>query len=306
MGVSVYFDGSTMGTITNEDGIFMITARPNLLAPIIFSHLGYKSRKLDRPFDSHPLIIRLKEKRQELPEVVVTSDPFSRRQKINVFRKEFLGDGRASKKCTILNEEDIQLFFNTFNNSLTATAKSPIVIVNSYLQYIVKFDLKEFTIAFRSRSLERIDNIHYTRYAGFTRFEDFANNDVRTVKRRQKAYLGSPMHFMRSLWNGDLIAQDYSFTYELKSIPPVEIFHLINESDGFKTVEFRDKKFMINYKNKSNYRSSISLENINSISIDKFGNYTPYQDLIFGGYMAGLRISEMLPMDYLPPIPYTN
>jgi len=87
MGVSVYFDGSMMGTITDEDGIFMITAQPNLLAPLIFSHLGYKSKKLDRPYDSSPLLIKLKEERQELQEVVVTSDPFSRRQKLEVFRK---------------------------------------------------------------------------------------------------------------------------------------------------------------------------------------------------------------------------
>jgi hypothetical protein len=301
MGVSVYFDGSTMGTITDENGNFRIKSPPNLIAPLIFSYLGYQSRKIDAPMDLNETVIYLTEEIQKIPEVIVTSDPFSRRQKLNVFRKEFLGDGRASRNCTILNEDDIELFFNTFDNSLTATAKSPIVIVNSYLQYTIRFDLREFTIAFRSKSLERIDNIKYTRYAGFTRFEDFANNDGRIIKRRQEAYLGSPRHFMRSLWKGNWIDQNYSFNYELKSITADQIFHRQeDDSDGFKYFEFRKSRFVIYYKNKSYYRSSISFDGTRSFSIDQFGNYTPFQDLIFGGYMADLRISEMLPMDYFP------
>jgi hypothetical protein len=106
---------------------------------------------------------------------------------------------------------------------------------------------------------------------------------------------------MRSLWNGNLTDQNYSFNYELKSIPPDQlIYRLDDDSDGFKTFEFRKKRFAIYFNNKSYYRSSISLDSIKSFSIDKLGNYRPYQDLIFGGYMADLRISETLPMDYFP------
>lgn len=302
VGVSVYFDGSSIGTITDENGNFELNPPGNLLAPLIFSHLGYQSRKLNAPFGPNPITVYLTEEILKIPEVVVTSDSFSRRQKLNVFRKEFLGDSRAARNCSILNEDDIRLYYKSFDSTLTASTKAPIIIINSYLRYRIQFDIREFTIAFRSKTLERIDNIKFTRYAGFTRFEDFSNNDLRILKRRQAAYLGSPMHFMRSLWEGNLTDQNYSFNYELKSITPDQLIdRLDDDSDGFKTYEFRKKRFVIYYKNKSYYRSSISLDGTTSFSIDQFGNYSPYQGLIFGGYMADLRISEMLPNDYEIP-----
>ncbi len=302
IGVSVYFDGSTLGTITDENGNFKLIPPGNLLVPLILSHLGYQSRKLNAPFGPNHMTIYLTEEIQEIPEVVLTSDPFSRRQKLNVFRNEFLGDGKAARNCSILNEDDIRLHYRSFDSTLTASTKAPLTIINSFLRYRIRFDLKEFTIAFRSKNLERIDNIKYTRYAGFTHFEDFSNNDRKILKRRQAAYLGSPMHFMRSIWEGNLTDQNYSFNYELKPIAPDKLMdRLDHDSDSFKTYEFSRKRFVINYKNKSYYRSSISLDGTTTFSIDQFGNYSPYQDLIFGGYMADLRISETLPNDYKFP-----
>lgn len=45
-GVSIYFDGTTIGTITNEEGHFKIFKESSLSAPLVVSFIGYKKRCL--------------------------------------------------------------------------------------------------------------------------------------------------------------------------------------------------------------------------------------------------------------------
>ncbi len=44
-GASVYFDGSSMGTITNLDGQFKLQSTIKTHATLIISHLGYVTKK---------------------------------------------------------------------------------------------------------------------------------------------------------------------------------------------------------------------------------------------------------------------
>ena len=301
IGASVFFNGSSLGTVTDQKGRFHLFSPFKTHAPLIISYLGYRSARIADPFELKDHTVYLDEYIQPIPEVVVTSDPFTRKQKLAVFRKEFLGDDRASRNCRILNEDVISLSFNSFDNTLTARARAPLFIVNPYLGYVIHFDLREFSIAFKTKSLKRIDNISYTRYAGFTRFEDVSENGNRVLRRRQKAYLGSPMHFMRSLWEGDLKAHDFSLKYEGESVEPDEIIQRLDrEAGGFKTFRFTKSNVVVYYQFRLSYRSSLRLDGNTTFSIDRFGNYTPYRDLIFAGYMADLRMADLLPMDYMP------
>jgi len=299
-GASVYFDGSSMGAITNLEGQFGIRAPIKTHAILIISHLGYVTKKIDNPFQEEGLRIALVEDVQRLPEVILISDPFSRRQKLRVFRKEFLGDTRAAKFSRILNEDLIELFFNSYDNTLSAHVKGTLVIENKYLGYLIRFDLDEFKIHFRKKSLERVDNIKYTLFAGFTRFTDIANYDSKIFKRREKAYLGSSMHFMRTCWNNNWEGQNFTLKRELRTISPNQFIENIStDSVGFKTIRFQNKNFVIYHKNKSYYRSTVKFTGeTSSFSIDKYGYYKPYKNLVFGGYMANLRIGDMLPIDY--------
>lgn len=298
-GASVYFDGSSMGVISDMKGRFKIHYAAKTHAILIISHMGYMSERIEKPYENSPHSISLVEDVQELPEVILTSDPFSRKQKLKVFRLEFLGDTRASKSCRILNEDAIKLFFNSYDNTLTAYSKAPIIIENSYLGYQIKFDLNEFKIFFKRKSLKRLDNIKYTIYAGYTQFTDTADYDDRIRERRKQAYLGSSMHFMRTCWNNDWSRQNYSFEQELKIVPPSELMESIGSITGdFRTIQFNQEKIVLFHKKKSNYRSTIQIKDINTFSIDKYGKYVPYKNLIFGGHMAELRIADMLPIEY--------
>jgi len=301
VGASVYFDGSSLGTTTGREGRFHLKSPYKTHAPLIVSFLGYKSVRIAKPSQEEELNITMEEYAQPIPEIILTSDPFTRKQKLAVFTKEFLGDDRAARHCSILNEEVLSLSFNSYNNTFTATARAPLFIVNSYLGYVVHFDLREFSILFRTKRLKRTDNIIYTRYAGFSRFEDVSEVGTRLLKRRRKAYLGSPMHFMRSLWRGDLVEQGFSLKYDGESIVPAQIIQRLDQdSTGFKSFAFKKKNLTVYYLNRSSFRSSLRLEGSASFSIDRYGNYTPYKNLIFSGYMADLRIADMVPINYQP------
>lgn len=230
-GASVYFDGSATGTTTDMEGYFKMLASIKTHATLIISHLGYETVKIDRALITTEMKISLAEEVQKLNEVVLTADPFTRAQKMEVFKKEFLGDTKAGTSCMIDNEQDIMLFFNSHENTLSAYSKKPLLIENEFLGYTLEFEMEEFVNYFRKKSLERLDNIRFTVIAGFTRFTDNIIYDEKISKRRTKAYLGSSMHFIRSCWNNNLTDQNYGLKKNYKSVEPEELLEIIDEDN---------------------------------------------------------------------------
>lgn len=299
VGASVYYDGSSVGTITDLDGKFSINLVYRNNATLVIRHLGYKTQKIPNPQIGEDLKILLREEVQSLNEIVLTSDPFSRKQKMRVFRLEFLGDTRGGRNSEIVNENDVKLYFNTYHNTLTAYSSVPVIVENEYLGYRIYFEIEEFKIYFKQRSLDRLDNIHQTLYDGSTQFFDVSQGDAKYKKRRENAYLGSSMHFMRACWYGHLEKQSFTIKKKFRSIPLAEFYEVKDTLNALKSVRFLKDRFVIYHKKKSMYRSTLTINEPGEVySLDRYGNYAPFQELIFGGYMADFRIGDMLPMDY--------
>lgn len=299
-GVSVYFANTSIGTITDDEGYFSIDPKFNSNTYLVISHIGYLTKTIEYPEIEQGLRITLTEDFFEVPEVVVVSDPFSRRQKLLLFRAEFLGDKISAEHCTIKNEDAIELYFNSTTNTLEAYAKEPILVQNEYLGYTLKFDLKEFKVIFKKKTLERIDNIESTIILGHTFFDDFGADNIRFVLRRNDSYKGSVQHFMRTLWNQNWADETFEFREEYKKI---DVFNVVSASIGSslftKKIIFKRKRIRIKHKKGLfNYWSTLEILSGNKISIDQYGSYMPYSQLKFGGYMASLRIGDLLPLDY--------
>ncbi|WP_161991959.1 carboxypeptidase-like regulatory domain-containing protein [Flagellimonas algicola] len=299
-GASVYYDGSAVGTITDLDGNFQIPALLGSNAVLVIRHLGYKTRKLVPLQGKSLLRIVLSEEAESLDEIIVTADPFSRKQKLKVFRLEFLGDTKGGKNSSIVNEEDVRLFFNTYNNTLTAHSERPLIVQNDYLGYRISFEIEQFKIYFKSTSLKRIDNIFHTVYEGSAQFFDVASRNYKVKKRRENAYEGSRMHFMRSCWNGNLHRQNFELRKKFKNIPTSELFVVKNDSlEEFRNIQFLGEQFVIYHRKKGYYRSTLNIQKPETVfSLDRYGGCTPFKELVFGGYMADYRIGDMLPIDY--------
>ncbi len=300
VGASVYYDGSSVGTITDFEGNFAIPILSGSNSTLVVRHLGYQTKKLPQPWESDTLQVALVEQVQRLNEIVLTADPFSRKEKMRVFQLEFLGDTPGGRKSTILNEDSIRLHFNTYNNTLSASSDHPIIIQNDFLGYRVSFDIQEFKIFFKSTSLERLDNIHNTLYNGSTQFFDISQGKIKIIKRRKRAYAGSRMHFMRACWRGNLKAQKFILRKRFRDITAEELFEVKNGSSGeFRRIQFLGERFVIYHKRKGYYRSTLTIENPATLfSLDKYGNCNPYKELVFGGYMSNFRLGDMLPIDY--------
>ncbi|MBO0323814.1 carboxypeptidase-like regulatory domain-containing protein [Muricauda sp. CAU 1633] len=299
-GASVYYDGSSVGTMTDEDGSFSIQLPYQNKATLVISHLGYVTQKIPNLPREAVLTIALEEEVESLEEVVLTSDPFTRKDKMEVFKLEFLGDTQGGRACEIVNEEDVHLYFNSEDNTLSAYSDKPIVVQNEYLGYLVHFTIEEFKIFFKTKNLKRVDNIYHTLFDGTTRFYDTSNGDSTIAGRRQRAYLGSPRHFIRACWYGDVENQNFRLKKGSKNVEISDFMEKSGDSSGdLREVQFYGGQFIIYHKKRSNYRSTLKINQMDTTYImDRYGNYTPFESLVFGGHMSSYRIGDMLPMDY--------
>lgn len=300
LGASVYLDGTSTGTITNEQGYFSIRPAANSNANLVIAFIGYTTQSMDSSDFREGLEIGMEEAVFSIPEVVLVADPFTREQKLTVFRLEFLGSSKAAETCTIANEDDLELYFDTKDNTLNAYAQTPIIIANNYLGYKVQFALKDFKIQFRERSVDRTDNLKFTIIHGSSFFEDAAMGKEYYVQRRAEVYAGSVHHFIKTLWHQNWQDEKFELRKNGRTVHPSKVFTVsAGKSLSGKNVRFLADRVVIKFKKGIfNYRSTLQVTGGNTFVIDAFGNYRPFDGLLFGGHMAANRIAELLPSDY--------
>ena len=144
-GVSVFFDGTTIGTVTNAKGYFKISSDKAITASLIVSYIGFETRIFENKITQALGKIFLKEKAVQLDGVTLSPDTWNRKKKLAIFRKEFLGKTIAAQQCKIQNEEDIRLYYNSEKQKLYAYAKMPIRILNKHLGYLLSYSCLLYT-----------------------------------------------------------------------------------------------------------------------------------------------------------------
>ena len=295
LGVSIFYDGSTIGTITNDKGYFQLTTSGRMAGNLIFNFLGYESVILSEIKNKDLGAIALNEKPLELKEIVLLPDTWSRRKKLRIFRKEFLGSTNASYKCKILNEEDIRFYYNATENRLYAYAKKPILIENKYLGYRVTYNLVDFEADFFNQVGDESPVTKSTYMAGTLFFKDLntTKSKKKYPKNRESNYYGSGIHFMRSLASQNLAAEGFSIFKKGFQVNPKEVFSVL-EIGGLTQVIQRFEKLSITFKNEQSF---IQVKE-NPYYIDDYGNHLPSRNISFGGKIGELRAANLLPLDY--------
>lgn len=76
LGVSVYVDGSTIGTITDENGYFSLLISSESNSILVFRNIGFKSEYYQINKITSTFNVVLKEEIKELKEVVVGQNFF--------------------------------------------------------------------------------------------------------------------------------------------------------------------------------------------------------------------------------------
>ncbi len=205
--VSIYLNNTSIGTITNEEGIFTLSGIPNGKFRLIATSVGYKT--FDTLIDSRKLkqelTIYLKTNAQELQSFSVSPpDPDGWTKWGKLFTDIFIGTvPTRANNCKLINPEVIKFRLNK-NNTLTAYSKEPLVIMNYALGYEIQYKLEEFEYDFNSKLVN---------YSGYALFKDMAKSHPNRVNRyaeeRWETYRGSLLHFMRAFYANDLETQGF-------------------------------------------------------------------------------------------------
>lgn len=291
--VSVYFDGTNIGTATNSEGFFVIK-KASVQTPLVIRLLGYEPVMLDvsKAFgEIGPFF--LQQQTEELEEVVIEPDPWSRKKKLDIFIREFLGPTSAAAKCRIKNEEALQLFYSPSTETLTAEAKEPLTIINRHLGFEVEYNLTDFSVTF-STGTSGLRLTHMVYYEGTSFFRELnARPRKKHLKNRKSSYHGSSLHFMRSLATRQLEANNFRIFHERFEVPPYKFFELNSAGDEVK-VELQTEKLSILYKD----LEQSGLEARGPFLIDSYGNHYPPHAVLLSGEMSHSRIAHLLPLNY--------
>ena len=106
-----------------------------------------------------------------LGEVLIASDTWSRAKKLREFKRQFLGATLEGQSCVILNEDDIDLWFEEKNETLNASCDVPIRIKNNRLGYEISYDLNAFSAKY-DRPKKQNPYCRYVHYEGSSFYKD--------------------------------------------------------------------------------------------------------------------------------------
>jgi len=238
----------------------------------------------------------------------------------NFFIENFVGKTANSKQCVIANHEVLKFYYYKRKNRLKVLATAPLEINNEALGYRIKYSLDSFTHEY---------NTEINLYSGSPLFEEMtatnAEQKAQWEANRLKAYNGSILHFMRSLYYKKLKEEGFEIQFLVKNndrenaIPLKDFYGALNydRDDSSQTVEVRPNQtdVAIIYKNEQpgpGYQeanpdepkkfelSVFSFLPGQSVIIEQNGYYYEQGDFTINQYLSWEKMADMLPYNYSP------
>ncbi len=223
-----------------------------------------------------------------------------------------MGESANADACKILNPDIID--FSTNKNLLKATTDSFLEIENANLGYKVKYLLRTFEYD------KDKDNTYYDGESVFEPMSGTPEQQKVWETNRAKAYEGSLMHYLRSIYDNTSREQGFiTYTVINSQIPikidpnPIDAAQLIKRVDSnfvkfnYKKaiyIEFDKKKAAKKDKVSTKPNITVDLAPTGSLfeldaEIDKRGSYTNPRNLFIQGYWTTKRIGDQLPIEYV-------
>ena len=208
-GANVFIEGTTMGTMADEKGHYVLKNIPAGRHRLVASMVGYLPKMviIDFPGKLSEINFSLEQDNKTLEEVrVVGSEDKKWEKQFRAFEKGFLGESYNRKEVYITNREVVD--FTEEEDAFVAKASAPLQIVNKSLGYKITYFMDNF---------EKTSNL--TSFKGLASFEKLVAQDEkqeRNWKRnRQEAYEGSIKHFLKALVENRLEEEGFN-AYLLK------------------------------------------------------------------------------------------
>lgn len=318
-GASVFAQNTTQGTVTNKDGEFSLTLKSGGYE-LIISFTGYVAQQFQITDNrSQQLQIAMMKEDKTLGEVVISSSnevPDGWEKYGDFFIGHFIGTTPFSKNCTIQNKDAVKFYYYRRSDKLKVLATEPLVISNESLGYELRYQLDSFVYYYKT------DLSLYRGMCFFTEKLGTVSQALVWKANREKAYFGSKMQFMRSLYDSTLKKDGFAVSI-LDENDNTKFLQLINPLTNkyYKVVDSLDqveiyypKKIRVTYSKvapeddylkQANLPMNVGVQNsyidiLNPIAVKSNGYYYEQKDWINQGYWSWKNLADMLPYDYLP------
>ena len=327
-GVSIYFNNTSLGALSNNIGEFTITNAIEgelVISSVGFERIVYKITKEELGRKS--FTFKLYAKETVLQDVLIMPDA-TRQRYLKLFKDNFLGQTEEADMSRVINLKDIY-FIKPENDKdgIIALSDTPLTIINRKLGYRVEFELAEFYLDEKKGR---------TSFYGFTRYNEMGERK-KYDKNRRKVYYGSNLHFYRSLINDQLDKEGYSIYKIIEdSLQPgkngininskkMDIAFAVRAADIVKkdtASEFYTAgwgtKLMVQYNKNpagksylarklfvagslpNGFRSYLHMQDAGSVQIDRYGILVNPLMVYYSGYWIYAKAASMLPYNYYP------
>ncbi|MBC6610794.1 carboxypeptidase-like regulatory domain-containing protein [Hymenobacter sp. BT507] len=197
---NVFFANTTVGNATDAQGKFAFpTLKPGSYT-LVVSYLGYQLYKQIITVADAPqtFIIQLAPTTNQLSEVVVRPHR-NRPADYARFAQRFLGSSSFSKQCKIRNPDGVVVEYDDKKDVLTAYTPYQLQVDNEALGYRITFYDLDFWVNYGQQTTYTDSQVS---------FQDLTPRNERQRRRwaenRQRAYQGSFMHFLRSVYHDEV------------------------------------------------------------------------------------------------------
>ena len=327
-GASIYFNNTSIGTLSNETGDFSLPGAIEgelIISSVGFERIIYKVGKEE--LGKRSFTFRLQPKEAMLQDVMIMPDA-TRKKYLALFRENFLGMTEEADNSKITNLGSIYFVKPPGDkNGIIALSDTPLHIINRKLGYNIQFDLGEFYLNEKSGT---------TSFYGFTRYDEMGDKR-KWVKNRRRAYYGSTVHFFRSLISNRLTEEGYSIykviedsikrtgnTISISNSNTMSMAVPVKATDIVKKDSSSDmyaaswgRKLMVQYHKKpagrdylgrkvmisgslpNGFRSYLNTDE-KTVLIDQNGLLENPLVVFFSGYWIYEKAANLLPYNYIP------
>lgn len=312
-GASVYLDGTTIGTTTDANGNFEIVEKNKFNTLLIVRYLGFEDIIISNPYEKDYFVFILVPKQNEIETVLIVKDGFTRKQKMQLFKEQFLGTTKYGKACKILNEDAIDFNYDLKTFLFTASSSEPIKIENPLLGYLIEFNLSEFYVKFNYKTIKSVNAIQ-SLFLGTAKYTETKFGD-KINKNRNDVYFGSSVELFKNIIENSWSAKSF-ILYE-RSFPanPEDYFKVLKKNDLYEVIVTSTIKknilksdiignkfyadFNLLYRRK---RQSKVIFKTETFLVDIFGNNSHKDQIIFGGDLGQQKVGNTLPLNFEPEV----
>ena len=310
--ISVYLDNTTLGATTDAKGFYEIKNIPSGHYNLIATSPGFRTFSMNIEVNANKSVSLSLEEQIYKSEIIVVIEkkPREWRSMLRKFKREFLGENDFAAYCNIENPE-VMNFTRYNSNEFNGFSEKELIVRNNALGYQLSLNV----ISFSSKT----NNISYSTNI---RFKELYSNDKDQIilwkKNRKKAFEFSSIDLFQYMYNEE--SSDKFHFYVIDNLPRESNYprSKVNYKDYIATDKYGDKyiyteNYLIveaktpvsnDYRNHS--RNTIFSKDIRPITIIEFkdkvylnkSGIVDTKVLKYYGYLAFLRVSAALPLDY--------